>query len=708
MLELAVSMFGQGATRTFRRSTLPVLCGALTLLASLSITAAAEAAKKGGKGAAVSLSAPGSKVASGKALRLEGAVGTWAKGQRVLLLVKPAGTEKWSRAGATKLRKNKRFSFEVKPPLGKTAYRAIAQRRGGKAPKAVSRALRLLGLPGASSTIAVVAGGRVTIGGLLPTPVKRRVVLQKRGGGKWKAASSKRSTRQGRVSFGVRVTTAASYRLYAPKHEAQPTGKKGKGKASSSKATTRTYGPFTSPPVQVRIGAVTLSMPDDACINQKVDTTVQVSPAAAGSAVEVQVSEDGGVSWAAAGTGKQGKSGAAAVSFVAPPSPGTYHYRAVAGSASPATEVEVRPCAGFPPLPQIYGGGNHSCEIDVFGEAWCWGSNKYGQLGDGSFEDRLKPVRVTGGHAFVDMALGSDHTCGLTAAGKTYCWGSNENAGGSYYAGAVGDGSTTDRSAPAAVSGGHSFVKLAAGAGHSCGLTAAGSAYCWGNNGYGQLGQGDEPKSVTDHRTTPVRVGGGGFSDIAATSYTNCGIAGGRAYCWGIARLGYYRETSPATVPGSSSLVSVVATAGGGCGLNAAGSAYCWGRSGDGQLGRDTGSTTYVEAAGAVSGGHSFSALSAGNRHVCGIAQAGPTYCWGYNNFGPLGRGSSDLAAHPTPEEVSGAHSFTRLGLGSGHSCAIDNGSVAWCWGINNLGQLGVGTAGFEESRYVPNTPLFP
>src|SRR5690606_19550812 len=130
-------------------------------------------------------------------------------------------------------------------------------------------------------------------------------------------------------------------------------------------------------------------------------------------------------------------------------------------------------------------------------------------------------------------------------------------------------------------------------------------------------------------------------------------------------------------------------------------------RSGDGQLGRDTSPTIYVPEAGPVSGGHSFTTLSAGNRHACGISQTGPTYCWGYNNFGPLGRGGSDLSPHPTPAEVNGHHSFTRLGLGSGHSCAIDDTSVAWCWGINNAGQLGVGEAGFEESRYVPNTPLF-
>ena len=124
-------------------------------------------------------------------------------GQRVLLLVKTAGAKRWSRAAAIRLRKNNRFSFKVKPPLGKTAYRAIAERKGKRAPKASSKPLRVLGLPGATATLSVGAGGRVTVGGLLPTPVKRTVVLQRKGGGGWTTLGAKSSSgRQARFAGG--------------------------------------------------------------------------------------------------------------------------------------------------------------------------------------------------------------------------------------------------------------------------------------------------------------------------------------------------------------------------------------------------------------------------------------------------------------------------------------------------------------------------
>ena len=736
-------MVGQAGIRAHvRRAPLALLC-MLALFGAAFAAGSAQAAKKGKPSPSVSLEASEGKVASGETLRLKGAVRNWARGQRVLLLAKPTGTKRWSRAGAAKLRKNKRFSFKVKPPLGRTAYKAVAQRRGRKAPQAHSKPLRLLGLPGATATLSVGAGDQVTVGGLLPTPVKRKVVLQKREGGGWQAAGTTFSGKQGQVSFRVHVTASASYRLYAPKFTVK--SKRGKSKRSRKKRSktrkrpgavlsrakgkgrskaTKTYPPFTSPPIAVQVLAsspvssrtVALTLPADLCTSQQTDATVEASPAQAGGAIQVQVSEDGGSTWTALGEAGEDASGSTSLRFVGPEVSGAYSFRAVLadGSASTPQTAEVHVCYGYPPLPQIYALGN-TCEIDAHGETWCWGENGFGQIGDGSFDARPNPAKVAGGYQFVDLAVGAAHTCGLTADGKAYCWGSNGGPPVSGVSvereyGALGDGTETNRSVPTAVHGGHSFVQLSAGGGYTCGVTATHAAYCWGTNANGQLGDGS-----LDKRLVPTLVMGGGFEEISAYYPRTCGLSGGRVFCWGDPPHHSYPYTPkpedgvPYELTGSyPPLHGITVGANFGCGLSSAGAAYCWGSSVYGELGDGPGGTFFADTPVAVAGGHTFSKIEAGYGHACGLAEGGLTLCWGRNNFGPLGQGDSDLDDHPTPEPVIGGHIFARLGVGGGHTCAIDSGGHAWCWGANQLGQLGIGTVGYEESHHEPVTVLFP
>ena len=143
-------------------------------------------------------------------------------------------------------------------------------------------------------------------------------------------------------------------------------------------------------------------------------------------------------------------------------------------------------------------GQAHTCGITGAG-ALCWGFNGYGQLGDGTTTDRASAVLVTGGVTFAALTGGGSHTCGVTAAGAASCWGLNE-------LGELGNGSTTNSSVPTLVAGGLSFAALNAGIGnvHTCGLTTGGSAYCWGFNSSGQLGDG-----TTTSSSVPVLVSGG-------------------------------------------------------------------------------------------------------------------------------------------------------------------------------------------------------
>ena len=154
------------------------------------------------------------------------------------------------------------------------------------------------------------------------------------------------------------------------------------------------------------------------------------------------------------------------------------------------------------------------------------------------------------------------HTCELTNAGAAYCWGRNDS-------GQLGDGSFTNRATPVAVVGGLRFSALAAGGSHTCGLTSSGAAYCWGYNSEGELGNGSTTASAT-----PVAVAGGlSFSALAPGVYHTCGLtSAGAAYCWGS-----NNGSIPVAVSGGLSFSALAAGALHTCGLTSAGAAYCWG-----------------------------------------------------------------------------------------------------------------------------------
>ena len=140
----------------------------------------------------------------------------------------------------------------------------------------------------------------------------------------------------------------------------------------------------------------------------------------------------------------------------------------------------------------------HTCGITTAGAAYCWGSNYHGEIGDGTRTDRWNPTTVFGELTFKSITALGIHTCGLTTAGAAVCWG--ENAYGE-----LGDGTAaTARLTPTVVSGGLTFQAITAGAGSTCGVTVAQSAFCWGVNSYGQLGDGSK-----SNRTVPTAVSGG-------------------------------------------------------------------------------------------------------------------------------------------------------------------------------------------------------
>ena len=239
-------------------------------------------------------------------------------------------------------------------------------------------------------------------------------------------------------------------------------------------------------------------------------------------------------------------------------------------------------------------GGTHACGLTSVGQAWCWGSNTWGQLGDPTSGGDNTPRAVTGGLTFRTLSAGSAHTCGLAADSTAYCWGYNTLGG-------LGTGGTGAAFVPVPVQGGLHFATLASGYGHTCAATAAGAVYCWGANGRGQLGAtsaqtcpGQADAVATDACSlTPLAVSGIPAVRALGAGYTHtCALTtAGAAYCWGentYDQLGNGTTSdshTPALVAGGLTFAKLSSGYYHSCGITTAGAAYCWGLGGSGELG---------------------------------------------------------------------------------------------------------------------------
>jgi alpha-tubulin suppressor-like RCC1 family protein len=360
--------------------------------------------------------------------------------------------------------------------------------------------------------------------------------------------------------------------------------------------------------------------------------------------------------------------------------------------AQPARPAPVQPQPAAQPAPppdpmiSLSSHASHTCARRRSGAVACWGNNSDGQIGDGSRTDQPRAVNVPGLSNISELAAGHAHTCARRGA-QILCWGNNED-------GQLGDGLGAKpgarATAPVTVKGLADAVELVTGDAHTCARRKAGTVTCWGLGDDGQL------SIVKDRSAALIAVAD--LSQVAqvvaGANHTCARKTSGDVLCWGRnteGQLGDDKSGSkikPVAVVGLKDATHLVAGGNHTCALRRSGAPVCWGSNSHGQLGDGTSGTFAQRRPVAVQGlPGAIAELVAGQQHTCARTQDGKVMCWGRNNFGQLGDGSTTDRPKPTP--VARLEQVTNLALGTAHSCALQTTGNVTCWGSDEHRALG-------------------
>lgn len=370
-------------------------------------------------------------------------------------------------------------------------------------------------------------------------------------------------------------------------------------------------------------------------------------------------------------------------------------------------------------LVAIEAGGSHSCGIAEGGGVWCWGNNATGQLGDALVGTvRAIPRRVSNMNAVkaVSLALGTSHTCALTDTGDLWCWGLNLN-------GQVGRANLSlVQSVPVQLDIRLNdvpvkFTQVSAGNMHTCAVSTASQAWCWGTDEMGQLGRnnlssgGSAPGLVYPYHIGTVR-------SISAGGEHTCAVnTSGTAWCWGDNSEGQLGVGNVGTLRKPTLVAETAGFPGGGinqleasdyhtCAATVSRSMFCWGSNSFGRIGNPAGSSSRtpikVQAHTGISGhgnevDFKVDRISLGIEHTCAWRESdGVAWCWGRGLFGQLGDGNYSSSVTLPRTRVKGetvllepTGPIVMLSSGSNHVCTLNASGLAYCWGQNILGQLG-------------------
>jgi alpha-tubulin suppressor-like RCC1 family protein len=340
---------------------------------------------------------------------------------------------------------------------------------------------------------------------------------------------------------------------------------------------------------------------------------------------------------------------------------------------------------GSPSFKFIASGNNHSCGILSSGTLKCWGSNEFGQLGDGTTENRSSPVTIDPGTSYVKVAAGAFHTCGITSLSNLKCWGRNNY-------GQIGDKTTTTKLTPVTIDGTIKYSTINTLSNFNCGITSTGALKCWGHNSEGQLGDATRTNKLAPTRIDSTLL----YAHISTGHVHSCGLTTDkRLRCWGSnidRQFGDGTTTSslaPKTIVTNSTSLGIIADESSTCLLSSQAALTCSGKSpGFTNIYLDTG-YTYLDSS------FTYKAIDFSRALRCGIASDSSLRCKGEADIVHLGKPSENWV-YPALKDLKDdliieAGPYAMIAIGSKHSCALTSSGEVKCWGDNSFGQLGIG-----------------
>ncbi len=379
------------------------------------------------------------------------------------------------------------------------------------------------------------------------------------------------------------------------------------------------------------------------------------------------------------------------------------------GTTTAQSEANPIPIKIMSNVKSVSLGSWHGAAITENGDLYTWGYNSYGQLGNGTTESSSTPIKIMSN--VKSVSLGSVHSAAITENGDLYTWGSN-------WDGELGNGTTEYIcSIPTKIMSNVKSVSL--GEDHSAAITKNGDLYTWGDNELGQLGNGTTTDVFTSN-PTPIKI----MSNIKAVSLGKSASAAvtknGDLYTWGSNSCGKLGNgtTEDSYIP--IKIMSNVKSVSLGWWSHSAaitqnGDLYSWGYNSSGQLGNGTTEDSYIpikivigkseESEGPVTEETTLPQVELGGYHSAVITENGDLYTWGYNRCGQLGNGTAtwdEIFPIPNPTPIKIMSNVKSVSLGDFHSAAITENGDLYTWGYNIDGQLGNGKIGDKEYCSTP------
>lgn len=353
------------------------------------------------------------------------------------------------------------------------------------------------------------------------------------------------------------------------------------------------------------------------------------------------------------------------------------------------------------------------------GKAYSWGANTSGELGDGTNTDSSVPVAVLDseamqGRSVRQIASGGSTACVVTTDGLVFCWGDGQS--GQFGNDTSGPSNFSNQPVQVDMEGalsGRTLVQVSVGGSSVCALASSGEVFCWGDNSSGQLGTGDTTSSLVPVAANAGPLAGKTLARIDVAFAYACAIdTSSAAYCWGNGIFGQLGNGASANSPtpvevemAGLEFVDIQAYTFTTCAITTDAEAYCWGRNNQGQIGDGTTQSRNVPTPVSTSGllaGQRVISIAPGDEATCAVTEEGAIACWGDNSFGQLGNGSNTPTDVPESVDMTGVLADKRprqVSVAYELACVVNFDGSIGCWGNGSSGAFGNGS---NDSSTVP------